>query len=167
MNTKTINVSEATGNVLNWLVAKCEGFNVTVLTVQNQRELWFCQALSDEGALAYDKSVVPTLVPEIVIDDGGFKRFPYRSEVPTTHGEDVAKFKYTTSGAQSWPIIDREKIFLAPGSNALWPSARTHLSADHTRDTGWITGETLLIAAMRCYVISKLGETVQVPETLL
>ena len=31
----------------------------------------------------------------------------------------------------------------------------------------WVTGPTLLIAAMRCYVASKLGEEVEVPEELL
>ena len=31
----------------------------------------------------------------------------------------------------------------------------------------WVTGPTLLIAAMRCYVMSKLGEEVEVPEDLL
>lgn len=60
----------------------------------------------------------------------------------------------------SWggPIIEREKI-----------------STEHSDKYGWITskkgpcsiGPTPLIAAMRCYVASKLGETAEVPEELV
>lgn len=62
------------------------------------------------------------------------------------------------------PIIEREKIGLVYNphclSNGGWyatsPKARRFLQL----------GETPLIAAMRCYVASKLGEDIDIPETL-
>lgn len=66
---------------------------------------------------------------------------------------------------QAGPIIDQRRIFLTPGSENMWPSARTRTTDG--RDTGWINGETMLIAAMRCFVISELGDEVDIPEELL
>ena len=40
-------------------------------------------------------------------------------------------------------------------------------SARLKNSTDWIPGETLLIAAMRCYVIGRLGDEIDVPEHLL
>ena len=79
------------------------------------------------------------------------------------HSYGVAS--YHTDWSCGGPIIDRKGIFLTPGSENMWPSARTR-TADG-RDTGWINGETTLIAAMRCLVISELGDEVDVPEELM
>ena len=54
---------------------------------------------------------------------------------------------------QGGPIIEREGIALIPG----WTAERPGYSAD---------GDTPLIAAMRCYVASKLGDEVEIPEEL-
>ena len=63
---------------------------------------------------------------------------------------------YSPSGfwAQGGPIIEREGIALIPG----WTGERPGYSAD---------GDTPLIAAMRCYIASKLGESVEVPQELI
>lgn len=60
---------------------------------------------------------------------------------------------------QAGPIIEREKIETTYMPNNIWqctiyPSLNT------------IDGPTPLIAAMRCYVASKLGDEVEVPEEL-
>ena len=69
---------------------------------------------------------------------------------------------YSTDWAQGGPIIEREKISLFEGVND-W-SAKA--SIDHPLwDKRW-TGPTPLIAAMRCYVASKLGDEVEVPDGL-
>ena len=69
--------------------------------------------------------------------------------------------QYSTNWSQGGPIIEREVI-----------------SVTHERPDGWLaetdpdhndqseTGPTPLIAAMRCYVASKLGEEVEIPEEL-
>ena len=69
--------------------------------------------------------------------------------------------KYSTDWAQGGPIIEREKI-------SVW-----------ARDDEWAAesfvpnqqglecvGPTPLIAAMRCYVASRLGDEVELPEEL-
>ena len=78
---------------------------------------------------------------------------------------DVWIPEYTTDPAQMRPIIEREGISTVfqgdahPWVASLW----------NYEDEDWHThteGPTALIAAARCYVISKLGETVEVPEEL-
>ena len=72
--------------------------------------------------------------------------------------------------AQGGPIIEREKIALNVESGDPWRArfGRPRLTFDgratnyHHRD-----GPTPLIAAMRCYVASKLGDEVEIPEELL
>jgi hypothetical protein len=67
----------------------------------------------------------------------------------------------STSWHQGGPIIEREKIGVGytTDGGATWLAAR----AD---DPFYISGPTPLIAAMRCYVASKLGDTVDIPEEL-
>ena len=77
---------------------------------------------------------------------------------------------YSTDWAQGGPIIEQEKLDIsfipedAP-EQSFW-IAKTLLPATH-RDF-WHTGygTTPLIAAMRCYVSSKLGDEVEIPEEL-
>ena len=57
------------------------------------------------------------------------------------------------------PIIEREKISVWARGN-LW-AAETFIPNQQGDEQ---EGPTPLIAAMRCYVASKLGDTVQVPE---
>ena len=71
-------------------------------------------------------------------------------------------FTPSTEWAQGGPIIERERICPCPSNTAAGsPWSATDL-------TGHITqfGPTPLIAAMRCYVASKLGDEVDVPEEL-
>lgn len=69
---------------------------------------------------------------------------------------------YSTDWSQGGPIIEREGIdleFRPMGSSQDWYAVDT--SRDH-----WGSGPTPLIAAMRCYVASKLGDTIDIPEEL-
>lgn len=78
----------------------------------------------------------------------------------------VQPFEPSTNWAQGGPIIEREKIYLnclRTGDHyrtevwEAWPYASTKLVQQ---------GVTPLIAAMRCYVASKLGDEVDVPKEL-
>jgi hypothetical protein len=60
-------------------------------------------------------------------------------------------FSPSTDWAQGGPIIEREGIALLPPQLAEMPGYEGR-------------GETLLIAAMRCYVASKLGDEVEILE---
>ena len=65
----------------------------------------------------------------------------------------------STDWAQGGPIIERERITLRNYKPALWDASIGRL--DYVGD-----GKTPLIAAMRCYVASKLGEEVEIPDEL-
>lgn len=65
--------------------------------------------------------------------------------------------------AMGGPIIEREKIstVTSPDDESVWIGSIFEPDWKFNR-----TGPTPLIAAMRCYVASKLGDTVEVPEEL-
>lgn len=72
---------------------------------------------------------------------------------------------YSTDWAQGGPVIEREQIGVGPRpEGSIWPEA--WLAASDA-DDAMFWGPTPLIAAMRCYVTSKLGDEVEVPEELL
>ena len=65
---------------------------------------------------------------------------------------------WATDWAQGGPLIERECITVGP--NPFGPAFAANLSDLDTY------GPTPLIAAMRCYVASKLGDEVEIPEEL-
>lgn len=71
---------------------------------------------------------------------------------------------YSTDWAFGGPIIEREGIAMTKMQDA-----EVSWSADSNPWEDWSTiheGPTPLIAAMRCYVASKLGDEVDVPKEL-
>ena len=81
-----------------------------------------------------------------------------------TEGKDSAwyydrrnAYNYSTDWAQGGPIIERENIELKP-TYAGWTAFLGH--------TLFANASTPLIAAMRCYVASKLGNDIDIPEGL-
>ena len=73
-------------------------------------------------------------------------------------GEYGPGFKPSTDWAQGGPIIERERIELRGDGDGGW-IAHDNLNPEQK-------GPTPLIAAMRCYVASKLGEEVEIPAEL-
>ena len=67
---------------------------------------------------------------------------------------------YSTNWSEGGPIIEREGM-------QLWKGGTWCASLDQSfNPPEFETGETPLIAAMRCYVASKLGDEVEIPEEL-
>jgi len=72
----------------------------------------------------------------------------------------------STRWAQGGPIIEQMRgIKLKSGRNPKAP-CYAHIVGYNGVERWHQTGKTLLIAAMRCYVASKLGDEVDVPEEL-
>ena len=67
---------------------------------------------------------------------------------------------YSRDWAQAGPIIERERIYLSPLSD-YWEAQG---DGPQYHDDTLQTGPTPLIAAMRCFVASRLGDEVDVPE---
>ncbi len=74
-------------------------------------------------------------------------------------------YKPSTDWAQGGPIIEREKITIV--QSKVWESLADSVRAVSYENRFDSSGSTPLIAAMRCYVASKLGDTVEIPEELL
>jgi hypothetical protein len=72
----------------------------------------------------------------------------------------------STNWAQGGPIIEREGISLETWHGA-WKAELEFLPDDDTHYRyGQGAGPTPLIAAMRCYVASKLGDNIDIPKEL-
>ena len=78
-----------------------------------------------------------------------------------TLSNDCDAYAPSTDWSQGGPIIEREGIDLQyqGGETDVW-------AADIFNADSMIYGNTPLVAAMRCYVASKLGDEVEVPDEL-
>jgi hypothetical protein len=78
---------------------------------------------------------------------------------------------YSTDWAQGGPIIERERIATTPLTATVGDDKgkkEWFANYEHAGDRGrYLDGDTPLIAAMRCYVASKLGGEVEIPAELL
>jgi hypothetical protein len=76
-------------------------------------------------------------------------------------------FMPSTNWSQSGPIIERERVQVRFIQECYWHFATPTDTWIANYDGGgeWI-GPTPLIAAMRCFVASRLGESVDVPSEL-
>ena len=79
--------------------------------------------------------------------------------VPGTARSLIERKPYSISWQDAGPIIERERITLIACDNDFEAQSRTTPLACEE-------GPTPLIAAMRCYVASRLGDEVNVPDEL-
>lgn len=124
-----VKVSEATGPVLDWMVAKAQ--NLTIETKGRTVLAWLKDALGEDDYL-------------------------------------VVGYRPSTSWAQGGLIIDREDC-IAAAERLNDGTFRVQMPYDRKADKPGrlFYGPTPLIAAMRCYVASKLGDEVKVPDELV
>lgn len=79
-------------------------------------------------------------------------------------GHEVGRLHYSTDWAISGPIIEREGISVIPFDDRWEARCASSLTPARFMER---RGPTPLIAAMRCYVASKLGDTVELPQDLI
>ena len=77
-----------------------------------------------------------------------------------TGGEYERMPNYSNDWAQGGPILEREGISIIFHEQGDWTASNLHGPVCEE-------GPTPLIAAMRCYVAGRLGDTVEVPEELV
>jgi len=75
--------------------------------------------------------------------------------------DDCVDFKPTTDWAQGGPIIQSERITLD-----VIDCGETWIAQDYWKEFPEVEDSTPLVAAMRCYVFSELGDEVEVPDEL-
>jgi hypothetical protein len=76
-----------------------------------------------------------------------------------------ANLAYSTDWRLGGQIIDRERMNFQDLFTLETPEYQACIGTAYPYSFGY--GSTHLIAAMRCYVASKLGDTVEVPSELL
>ena len=144
MTMKTIKVAEATERQLDWLVARIEDLPLRLdpmgfkADAPGSREAGWWVWLAQPGSM--------------LVGPGG---------------DTVGRRFYSpsTNWSQGGPIIEREALTV----KMRHPNPRLWVSYNGwNHDPGFsASGPTALIAAMRCYVASKLGDEVEAPEELL
>ena len=130
-----IKVSEASGAVLDWMVAKCEGYQA-------------------EGRVF------------LYGEPSKHVRIANQCGMEHTHHYSFEAL-FSTDWAQGGPIIERAGISLTQQAHEpglWWASFCGALDFGQHNNAQYAT--TPLIAAMRCYVSSRLGDDVEVPDEL-
>ena len=79
------------------------------------------------------------------------------------NGQDHLLPSYVNTWALAGPIIEREAIWVKKITTGLWVARLNNEDYWHSG----VQGQTLIEAAMRCYVASKLGEEVDIPDELM
>ena len=114
-----VQVKDAEGSVLDWMVAKCEGYHATIK--------------SNEVVYVH----------------------------PSGEWHHNGNWCPSRNWAQGGSIIERERIRLDPREST-W---HAQIWSDDETEVRYCS--TPLIAAMRCYVSSVLGDEVEVPDELI
>jgi hypothetical protein len=73
------------------------------------------------------------------------------------HGDDEFHFTPSTNWAQGGPIIESNLITIFRHDEEWFAHSQLSTPED-------FHGDTPLVAAMRCYVASKMGDTIDIPE---
>ena len=150
------NTTELTGAALDWAVAKCEGHDT-----RNNACIWFLpfQAESDD-----------LLQFICMADDYEHAREQCEDAYPDCtidRVEHINRFKPSSDWSQGGPIIEREKIEVIFEGDC-WIAMKYGTDDNSNEITeDYPYGLTALIAGMRCYVASKLGDEVDVPDELI
>ena len=117
---------------------------------------------------ALDWAVAECEVMHVDVSRGGWLVFDSDafSEFRNDYNDDkLQRFSPSTNWAQGGPIIEREGLAISRVSQDEWSASLIY--EDKTCGGLMYTnqhGTTPLVAAMRCYVASKLGDEVELPE---
>lgn len=102
---------------------------------------------------------------KVIIDKFGQPKvaLPGTSEQDSERGHGFSYYRPSTDWLKAGPIIERERISVAPLARD-WEATLDLDEGDAMVQVS--VGPTPLIAAMRCFVASKLGEEIEVPDNL-
>jgi len=102
-------------------------------------------------------------MPYVRVDDFG-ERAVMRDDGVGDHGRNPdVPFRPSTEWADAGPIIEREHIAIEYCAGLWWALFADSFSGNCEPPGPVLTGPTPLTAAMRAYVTSKFGDTVDLP----
>ena len=124
---------------------------------------------SEITGVALDWAVAKSAGVGVHMSRGGWVVFDSDSHAEFSNGYNDSKmqmFKPSFNWAQGGAIIERECISIehcwdaSEESPAMWQATYTNSLIEEQ-------GATPLVAAMRCYVASKLGDEIEIPTELM
>ena len=151
-----VQVSELIGPALDWAVAKCLGASIGKPNCcENCR--FYREEPGPDGGLDY-------------CSEGEYRELEFwGKDIGALYGvhsscglKDTDAPLYSTNWALGGPIIEREKIDITYLGGDEWEANRYFTNTPSTQ-----RGISPLIAAMRCYVATKLGKEIDIPEELV
>jgi hypothetical protein len=74
---------------------------------------------------------------------------------------------YSTDWAHGGPLIEREDCWPSRYYGAAQSRGKVYQASAYNGSSAYAQGPTPLIAAMRCFVASKLGDEIEIPEELI
>ncbi|OOV05786.1 phage protein NinX family protein [Rhodoferax fermentans] len=160
-----IKVSETTPIQLDWLVAKCLG------GVVKPSRCFDCKHYEERQGR--DEAIQYCHHPKMDFEDGSGAIHSWPSD-HETHSQcpisDLTPEPFSTDPAQGQPILEREGVHTGPLTygNACRVIGKWRGIIGYAPDGGEHLfeqfGPTMLIAGLRCFVASKLGDEVEVPD---
>lgn len=152
MNTAKVKTDALSGPALDWAVAAVEIAEGHYTTESKNYELPLLKMDPGWFASKYGQSVFGP-------GDGRWQGHGSKDGAWQARGCSWGRFQPSSSWEWAGPIIEREGIGFYKANGDKWraqPYGGEYVSY----------GATALIAAMRCYVKSKLGHEVEIPEEL-
>lgn len=146
MQTKTINLLDATVNQLNWLAAKCNGFLEPINGEKKPRVV----------LLEYGDALMPHWNP--------LPQVYYESKyLPSSRWEDVGPIQFENK-LSVHPIFssDEGEMWEAHSSDMRYDDQGDYIYGSDSRQYG----PTPHIAIVRCFVTMELGKVVEIPVGL-
>lgn len=127
--------------------------------------------VSELSGAALNWAVAKCLEVPVIIKDGRV----LDAVLLEMQADGSLELDYATDWAQGGPIIGREMACNAgrmlikdeTWATEAFPRFSAEYTGSHWEQSRKMYGPTPLIAAMRCLVVSKLGDTVEIPEELL
>jgi len=143
--------SELTGAALDWAVAK-------VRDIQDDRIVL-------QGRVQFPGEKVPRQIARV------FVRWLAKEHAsPQAWAFCGQRYEPSSDWVHGGPILDRERPRISPTMSGGFTASKkiVEMLDDGGFNTRWVhgTGPTILVAAMRCFVVSKHGEEIEIPAEL-
>jgi hypothetical protein len=159
-----VKTQDLIGSALDLAVAKALGYAVGVYTYED----WTANMTPLEQELvrqidAVQRNFKPK--PAFVGEDG--TKHLVSMKFYAAHGSGCGTMQFSSSWSQAGGVIEREHICLDKFDNYNFIAFQRESTCPTTGRTFITVGPTQLVAAMRCFVASKLGDEVDIPEELI
>lgn len=120
----------------------------------------------DLTGVALDWAVAKACQPDLVAFADYGSIFPWTKKFKVCFIGYGAPFEPSTNPAHAVPIMERERIGVEYPREGYWVANMWRGEGSNPR-FATAMGDTMLIAGMRCYVASKLGDDTEIPKELI